>query len=885
MDVDSSFSEETTPNGRITNAVRNPFGRGGAQTCVKGPAAARELTSQTTFKKRLPRAESVGGDAVKVFVRVKPTLAEDLKLGRNKEALTLVEKNGKKTITLPATAGKEHWFASEDFDGIFDDSTNQQVFDSVAAGLLPQFLAGINVSIMAYGQTGSGKTYTMFGSSEPGAQVHGLLHLALHSVDSQVCLGSPSARLHVSVVEVYNEELIVLLDAAGAERRPLTKGMADYNATKGLPVNDADGAIEVIMEALKLRTQDATVRNATSSRSHAIVRLQLVQPFAVSTLMMVDLAGSESISQASSNAQQRETININSSLHSLECVFNSMATRQQHLPFRNSKLTEALQEGIDPHKARVALVTTVSRFQSDVAVTKSTLVFAQRALNVRTYAQINPAPKRAMQSCPEELQRQLQDLQKAAAAADAAATAELRAQLANVQTAAEAQKAVAAAEAAATAELRAQLADVQAEAEAQKAVAAAEAAAADAQAVAVAVAELRAQLAGAQAAARQQAQEDKVRADAVALRLAAAEERAAGEGQALAGLQAEAAGLRQLLADKEAALGRQAAAASSALAAAVQEARAAAEAAAEQRLCPLRTEAERLRATCSLQEQQLARMQAAAEQQRVDAEAGAAAGAKLAAECAAARAERDEARRAAGEAGERAARLEAQIDAPRREAKSGLEERVRQLEAQLKRAEGDARGELELKDKLIHKLRLDVQQQQNELERLRQDTALAPTSDQQGAGSPYTAGGVHGRIEHDSPGDDGTPGAHGPGPARGPTSSYMMLGRTTTQGAAALRRNNKVGSKPGEMPLPPPYTASKPAVPLVDLLTPPRSGGKQAGACIDLSTPVGAATPREVEVPSSCEPASPHEDLLALVRGPARRPASYAAGARNQMNY
>jgi hypothetical protein len=57
-------------------------------------------------------------------------------------------------------------------------------------------------------------------------------------------------------------------------------------------------AISLILEALQNRTKDSTARNATSSRSHAFVKLRLEQsPTSpdeqeiASTLFLVDLAG------------------------------------------------------------------------------------------------------------------------------------------------------------------------------------------------------------------------------------------------------------------------------------------------------------------------------------------------------------------------------------------------------------------------------------------------------------------------------------------------------------------------------------------------------------------------------------------------------------------
>ncbi|KAG2450111.1 hypothetical protein HYH02_000214 [Chlamydomonas schloesseri] len=360
-------------------------------------------------------------DVFKVYVRVKPVMKEDLKSGLHREAVTVCERDGK--VGLSILSGKEKekekdwWFSS--FDGLLTEATNQQVFDAMAKDLMPALLGGINATIMAYGQTGSGKTYTMFGSSESDMQqVQGLLHLALYHINEKLFIGSRNAQLSMSVFEVYNEELFSLLDAGGPARKKLERGMPDFYVHKSHGVDSVEEAVQLVMAALQLRAQDSTVRNQTSSRSHAFVKLQVVQPFAGTdgrglsgTLYLVDLAGSESISHASSNEQQRETVHINKSLSALGRVVCNMSAQSAHIPYRDSLLTKVLQEGLDPNNARVALITTVSSFQADVAVTKDTLMFAQRARNVRTYAQSNPAPKRVAPPCPEDLQRQLQELQ------------------------------------------------------------------------------------------------------------------------------------------------------------------------------------------------------------------------------------------------------------------------------------------------------------------------------------------------------------------------------------------------------------------------------------------------------------------------------------------
>ena len=54
------------------------------------------------------------------------------------------------------------------FDDVHDRAAAQvDVYRSLAAPLVEQFLDGYNVTIMAYGQTGSGKTFTVGSAGTP----------------------------------------------------------------------------------------------------------------------------------------------------------------------------------------------------------------------------------------------------------------------------------------------------------------------------------------------------------------------------------------------------------------------------------------------------------------------------------------------------------------------------------------------------------------------------------------------------------------------------------------------------------------------------------------------------------------------------------------------
>ncbi|KAI9189310.1 hypothetical protein H9P43_000741 [Blastocladiella emersonii ATCC 22665] len=375
--------------------------------------------------------------SVKVALRVRPLTAKET-LANCSECISYIA--GEPQVII----GSDRSFT---FDHVFSPDTPQaNLYDESIAPLLAKFLEGYNATVLAYGQTGSGKTYSM-GTGLDGnvnTENQGIVPRAIHALFAELPHRYPppsSAQVSVSFLELYNEELIDLLNPALASARidarpgsapppsrpasaaPWSRGMASAESgDSALRIREDEygnivwvgvreevcGSPEQLLGLLNkgslCRTTGSTDMNMVSSRSHAIfsvtLRLNKVDTDGLSEKItckfhFVDLAGSERLKKTNAEgARAKEGIAINSGLLALGNVISALGDESRlekgvgHVPYRDSKLTRLLQDSLGGN-SQTMMLACVSPADSNFQETLNTLKYANRARNIKNKVTIN----------------------------------------------------------------------------------------------------------------------------------------------------------------------------------------------------------------------------------------------------------------------------------------------------------------------------------------------------------------------------------------------------------------------------------------------------------------------------------------------------------------
>ncbi|NWV97688.1 KI20B protein, partial [Machaerirhynchus nigripectus] len=206
----------------------------------------------------------------------------------------------------------------------------------------------------------------------------------------------------VSFFEIYNECFYDLLIPISNDKKRKTlrlaqdiKGCSFVKDLQWVQISDSKEAFRLLKLGLKHQSIASTKLNNCSSRSHSIFTVKVLKiedsgtprVTRVNELSLCDLAGSERYTKTRNEGDRlKESGNINTSLLTLGKCINALkncqqSKLQQHIPFRESKLTHFLQ-GFFSGKGKVYMIVNISKCASAYEETLNVLKFSAIAQKV-----------------------------------------------------------------------------------------------------------------------------------------------------------------------------------------------------------------------------------------------------------------------------------------------------------------------------------------------------------------------------------------------------------------------------------------------------------------------------------------------------------------------
>uniref|UniRef100_A0A8C6PFK4 Kinesin-like protein n=3 Tax=Nothobranchius furzeri TaxID=105023 RepID=A0A8C6PFK4_NOTFU len=367
-------------------------------------------SERSTRKKYYNMVEEMKGK-IRVFCRIRPMNQSEASQGGVAAA---VDKLDDYSVSVETPRGPRDFV----FDRVFSAEASQEDLFQDTNRLIQSVIDGYNVCIFAYGQTGSGKTFTMVGDKDQ--KNPGIMPRSFNAIfDIMRDNGSKfDFKVSAYMLELYNDKLQDLLaNQAGethaqtqprspARRVEIKRNRKGVVFAQGAETKEASSTQELyalFQQACANRHIAATKMNVESSRSHLIVGIMVesrnLTNGSVSTgkLSLVDLAGSERAAKTGAKDHQlKEANSINKSLSALGDVISALSADLPHVPYRNSKLTQVMQDSLGGN-AKTLMIVNISPSECNLDETLTSLIYATRVKAITNNAQRNVESKEIAQ--------------------------------------------------------------------------------------------------------------------------------------------------------------------------------------------------------------------------------------------------------------------------------------------------------------------------------------------------------------------------------------------------------------------------------------------------------------------------------------------------------
>ena len=286
----------------------------------------------------------------------------------------------------------------------YDDQ--KVVYNQLGKDLLKNSLKGYNCCLFAYGQTGAGKSYSIFGYGNN----KGIVPLICDELLNGKTLKKTKTercKLSICMLEIYNEkvqDLLIKVDdrpSGGLKVRENSKLGVFVQGLNKYEVKSYAEIEKIIEKGNENKTLGSTLMNATSSRAHTIITLELIQKKQTkakttqktSNIFLVDLAGSEKVGKTGAKADRlKEACSINKSLTVLGIVIHQLykksTGKKTIVSYRDSVLTRMLQNALGGN-SKTTMICAISPALDNIEETISTLRYADQAKKIKLKAIIN----------------------------------------------------------------------------------------------------------------------------------------------------------------------------------------------------------------------------------------------------------------------------------------------------------------------------------------------------------------------------------------------------------------------------------------------------------------------------------------------------------------
>ncbi|XP_067295928.1 uncharacterized protein [Pseudorasbora parva] len=347
---------------------------------------------RTLRKKYYNMVEDMKGK-IRVFCRIRPlTLAEQARRGQ-----AIVACLDDYSVILETPRGPREF----QFDKIFNTECTQEEVFMESSGLIQCAIDGFNVCIFAYGHTGSGKTFTMVGDRD--RRNPGIIPRTFTKIFEIIQDNESKFEFKVSayMLELYNDrlqDLFVSPAEAFNKRIEIKRDRKGLVFAQGAETKEAASAGELFAlfeQGCANRHIAATKMNVESSRSHLIIGIMIESrnltngSVSFGKLSLVDLAGSERAAKTGAKDDQLKEANaINKSLSALGDVISALSMEQPHVPYRNNKLTQLMQDSLGGN-AKTLMFLNIAPSDCNLDETLTSLIYATRVKAITNNAQRN----------------------------------------------------------------------------------------------------------------------------------------------------------------------------------------------------------------------------------------------------------------------------------------------------------------------------------------------------------------------------------------------------------------------------------------------------------------------------------------------------------------